>query len=145
MDTAAVTAIATELLPPDQYSWTLEPLSHNGNRLRAYGRDSTEAVEFLDTGGGAFVLTVGNRMSHADFGYEDDDAWEVIREQLGRVRTYLDGAVVVTDIRRGNTVTATKWSFPDGMSHTVKHGGLTGLVNRLFRTNMSSATVEYRD
>ncbi|MGW5241873.1 hypothetical protein ACWEOW_23310 [Monashia sp. NPDC004114] len=139
-------AIAAELLPPDSHAWTLEPLTRNGNVLiTRTTSEPAESIELLDTGTGAFVLSIGDRISYADFGYEEPDDREVMREQLGRVRAYLDGEVTRREKTRGDRLIATQLSFPDGLTLTMHHGSVMSLLNRIFKSGMSSATADFRE
>ena len=146
MDPEAVNAVAAELMPPDKYAWTVRPLSAHASVLTTHSTsDTEEAIELLDSGSGAFVLSIGDRVTYADYGYEDSEEQEVIREQLGRVRAYLDGAVTRTEKKHGERLISTRLDFPDGLTLTMNHAGVTSLINRIFGTSMSSARVEHRD
>lgn len=142
MDSGEVVAMAAGWLPRDEYTWTVEPLPPNGNLFTT--RTTSEPIEeitVLDSGTGAFVLSIGDGVTYADFGYEEDEAREVMWEQLGRVRAYVDGAVTRSEkVRRGRLI-ATRLSFPDGLVLTMHHGGWTSLINRIFGPGISSATV----
>lgn len=142
MDSAEVATMAAEWLPRDEYRWTVEPLPPHGSLFTTHTTSQpSEQIKVLDSGTGAFVLSIGDHVTFADFGYEDDEAREVMREQLGRVRAYLDGLVTRSEKMRRGRLIATQVSFPDGLTLTMHHGGCTSLIDRIFGPGMSSATV----
>lgn len=145
MDAGSLQDIATELLPPDRYVWTVEWRGRGSVFTASSTTGLAEALELLDSGTGAFVLSIGDRITHAEYGYDAAEERVVIREQLGRVRAYLDGAVTLAEEIHGDRLISTRADFPDGLTITMNHAGLTSFINRIFGTAISSSRAEYRD
>jgi hypothetical protein len=128
-DAERLASIAAEELPQDAYAWTVEALPVRGAKLTAEPTPAvSEPAELVDSGTGAFILRIGEHVI-PDFEYDAPDQPELIRQQLGRIRAYLDGQVQRAEKRRGDRLVAVRLQFPGEEPGISFHGGITSIVD----------------